>query len=90
MSSKSILIGAALLLGGCQTGNLGNEDPGLGEAVRYNSAIQTINPAPIYPEDGAQPGDNGDKGAKAVKRYRTGEVKPVETMDTTGSGGTPR
>ena len=92
MSSKRILIAAALLLGGCQTGNLGNEDPGLGEAVRYNAAIQTINPAPIYPEDGAQPGDNGDKGAQAVKRYRSDEVKKVETMDTTtqGSGGTPR
>ena len=78
---------------GCNTArtHIGDEDPAIGEAVKYNAAIQTINPAPVYAEKGAQPGDNGDKGAQAVKRYRTDKVKEVETMGTTtGSSGTPR
>ena len=65
-------------------------DPGLGEAVRYDLAIQTINPDPVYPEDGAQPGDNGEKGAEAVKRYRKGEttdLKIESTSSSTSSGG---
>src|SRR5688572_5092898 len=28
-------------------------DPGLGEALRYDMAIQTVNPDPVYPEGGA-------------------------------------
>jgi hypothetical protein len=84
-------------LAGCNTMNthIGDEDPGVGEAVKYNAAIQTINPMPVYPATAAQPGDNGDVGAHAVKRYRTDAVKPVETMQTTGgsasgtSGSTP-
>ena len=43
---------------------------------------QTINPVPVYPAAAAQPGANGDVGAKAVKRYRTDTVKPVETTQT--------
>ena len=35
----------------------------------------------------AQPGDSGDKGAAAVKRYRTNAVKDVEQMSTQGGGG---
>jgi hypothetical protein len=65
-------------------------DAGLGEAVRYDMAIQTINPDPVYPEDGAQPGDNGEKGAEAVKRYRKGEtteLKIESTASSTSSGG---
>ena len=61
-------------------------DPGLGEAVRYDMAIQTVNPDPVYPEDGAQPGDSGEKGAKAVKAYRSGETKTL-TVQSTSSGG---
>jgi hypothetical protein len=49
-------------------------------------AIQTIDPDPVYAPDGAQPGDNGDKGAQAVKRYRTGDVMALEEMGTTGGG----
>ena len=71
-------------------------DPGLGEAVKYDMAIQTVNPDPVYPEDGAQPGDNGEKGATAVKNYRKGEAKSLRVMSTSsgasgggGSGGTP-
>lgn len=66
-------------------------DPGLGEAQRYNMAIQTVNPDPVYPEDGAQPGDNGEKGANAVKAYRKGETKEIKTQSTSnvslGGGG---
>jgi len=46
----------------------------IGEAVKYNAAIQTINPAPVYTAEAAQPGSNGAKGEKAVERYRTDKV----------------
>jgi hypothetical protein len=68
---------------------IGVEDAGLGESVRYNAAVQIINPDPVYPAGSAQPGDSGQHGAEAVKRYRSGTVKQVERMQTTsgGSGG---
>ena len=91
MSSRILLIAAsALAVAACNTTkNIGQEDPGLGETVKYNSALQTINPEPAYPAGAAQPGDSGVKGAAAVKRYRTDAVKQVEVMQTTsgGSGG---
>ena len=76
---------ALALLAGCDTVNphTGSLDPGFGEAAKYNAAIQTIDPDPIYSEDDAQPGDSGAKGAAAVKRYRTDAVKDVEVMATT-------
>jgi hypothetical protein len=89
MSFKHLLLGAGcLLLGACNTANshIGDEDPYLGEAVRYDAAIQTINPDPVYAATGAQPGDNGDRGAKAVKRYRNDQVKqPVRASGGSGS-----
>jgi len=42
--------------------------------VKYNAALQTINPVPVYPENGAEPGSSGAKGAAAVKHYRSDEV----------------
>ena len=97
MSSRLLLIAAAAAaLGGCNTvnKNIGMEDPALGEAVRYNAAVQTINPDPVYQAGDAQPGDSGTKGAAAVKRYRTDAVKSVEAMQTTSgsssSGSGPR
>jgi hypothetical protein len=82
-------IAALVALSGCGTTNshIGDEDPFMGEAVKYNAAIQTINPTPVYPAGAAQPGDNGVKGQAAVKRYRTDAVKPVETMSTSTSSG---
>ena len=77
MSFKLLLaIPAACLIAGCNTvnKNIGQDDPAIGEAVRYNAAVQTINPDPIYPEDGAQPGENGYRGAVAVRRYRTDQA----------------
>lgn len=95
MSSKLLPIAAvALALAGCNTvnKNIGQEDPALGEAVRYNAAVQIINPEPVYAAGSAQPGDSGVKGAAAVHRYRTDAVKQVEVMATTSGssgGGTP-
>ena len=62
-------------------------DPGLGEALRYDMAIQTVNPDPVYPEDGAQPGDSGEKGARAVQAYRKGETKDLKVQTTSSVGG---
>ena len=97
MSSRHFVIALASLgLCACSTVNkpIGQEDRGMGEAVAYNAAVQTINPAPVYGPGGAQPGDNGDRGAQAVKRYRSGQVKALETIGTTSgsgsSGGSPR
>ena len=58
-------------------------DHGLGEAVKYDMAMQTIDPEPVYPPDGAQPGDNAELGVGAVRRYLQGTVKEVATQSTT-------
>ena len=63
-------------------------DPGLGEALRYDMAIQTVNPDPVYPEDALNPGYHGEKAQKATERYRKGTTKPLRTESTSsGSGG---
>jgi len=88
MSSKLLLVvGAALALAGCNTvnKNIGTEDPGMGEAFKYDTAIQTINPDPVYTADSAQHGDSGAKGAAAVKRYRTDAVKQTQAVSSTSS-----
>lgn len=81
-----------LLLAGCDTLNQNNvsPDPAFGEATKYNAAVQTIDPDPVYAEDGSQPGDSGAKGAAAVKRYRTDAVKDVKAEITTGASGGPQ
>lgn len=92
MSSK---LGLALIAGtlvlGCSA--CAPVDPGFGETVKYAAAAQTIDPDPVYAPDGAQPGDSGDKGAHAVKRYRTDAVKEVQaysTSQTAAGGGGPK
>jgi hypothetical protein len=92
MSFKLVLAVAAasLALGGCDTVDPVSHsvDPGFGEALAYDKAIQTINPDPLPPPPGAaQPGDSGQKGVGAVDRYRKGTVKEPEKQSTTGSGG---
>ena len=74
MRFKSMLIlsGAAVAAAGCTP-----VDPGFGEAVRYDMAIQTVDPDPQYPADGAQPGDHGEKAQKAMDRYRKGSIKAL-------------
>ena len=45
------------------------------EATAYNKVAQVVNPTPVYDENGAQPGDNGERATGAVEAYREGEVK---------------
>lgn len=79
----------ALLVAGCQTTlpQAGSADAGFGEAVKYDMALQTIDPDPVYDANDAQPGADGAKGAAAAKRYRTDTVKQVETQGTTTQSG---
>ena len=109
MFSKRIFAAAAasLALSGCYTmsspyRNIGDEDPYMGEAVRYNAAVQTINPDPELRARRAQAGDHGQKGADAVKRYRMDEVNArhkaeakqnssgLSTTSGSGGGGGPK
>ncbi len=89
---RLIPLAALLALGGCNTANsvIGSGDKHLGEAARYNAAVQTINPDPVYAQGGALPGDDGAKAAAASKRYRTDAVKQVvdiKTSTSTSGGG---
>ena len=84
--AKLVLLPMALTaLAGCTP-----VDMGFGEAVRYDMAVQTVNPDPVYPEGGAQPGDNGELGAKAVKAYRSGTTKELQVQSTSSGGGGPQ
>ena len=90
MSFKAKLFAAAaatLLTGACAA-----VDPGFGESLRYDMAAQTVDPDPVYAENGAKPGDNGEKAAEATKKYRKGQTKPVqrESVASSASGGGPR
>jgi hypothetical protein len=78
---------AALLLAGCAAGQRsgGSADPAFGESVRWNAAVQTIDPDPVYTAEDAQPGSSGAKGAEAVKRYRTDNIKDVRVLTTTSN-----
>jgi hypothetical protein len=78
-----------VLLSACDTVYPASQsiDPGFGESVKYNAAVQTIDPDPVYTAEGAQPGDNGEKGAESVKRYRKGAVKEAKSESTTSGGG---
>ena len=90
MSFKNLFVPLALVsLAGCNTvyETSGSVDPGLGEAQKYNMAVQTVDPDPVYTADGAQPGDDGSHGAAAVKRYRTDAVKDVQVQSSTTSSG---
>lgn len=97
MSSNRLWIAliSCAALGACNTAqtHIADEDPGIGEAVKYDAAIQTINPAPVYAADSTQPGSNGDVGAKAVERYRTDRVKAPQAQNPSiniSGGGGPR
>lgn len=85
MSFKLMTVMLAVpLLAGCETLDPVSEskDPGFGESVKYNAAVQTIDPDPVYTAKDAQPGADGDRAAGAVKRYRSGQVTPVEALST--------
>lgn len=85
--ARWLIIGTALAAAGCAP-----VDVGLGEAVKYNQAIQTINPDPVYPPSAARPGDSGTTAAAAAERYRKGTVKPIEklTISSGASGSGPK
>jgi hypothetical protein len=92
-------IAGCIALGACATPppQAGSLDAGFGEVTKHNAAVQIIDPDPVYTAEGAQPGDNGEKGANAVKRYRTDQVKETESASSTkkagsgsGSGSGPR
>jgi hypothetical protein len=90
MSSKLLIAPLSLgLLTGCtQLYPVSlSADPGMGEAVKYDIAVQTIDPDPVYGPDSALPGDNGEKGQKAVDRYRKGSVKEVQQISSRSSSG---
>jgi hypothetical protein len=76
-----LLAVSALLAAGCTP-----VDHSLGEALKYDMALQTVDPDPVYPEDGAQPGDHGEKAEGAVERYRKGEVKALDEQRTSTAG----
>jgi len=82
ISASRLIPAAALaaLLGGCSA-----VDPGMGEAVKYDMVAQTVNPDPVYPPGGLQPGYDGTHGQKATERYRKDAVKAV-VRERTGSG----
>ena len=86
MSSKRIgaVLAATVLLTGCEAVNrpIGTTDPYMGEATKWNAAVQTIDPDPVYTDEDARPGESGDKAAAAVKQ--------VEVMETTGGSSSPR
>lgn len=87
MSSKPLVVASLslLALAGCSGLNQNNvsPDPAFGEATKFNAAVQTVDPDPVYSEDDAKPGENGAKGANAVRRYRTDSVKDVQQQTTT-------
>ena len=80
--SMLILAGTALAAAGCTP-----VDPGFGEAVRYDMAVQTVDPDPQFPADAHQPGDHGEKAQKATDRYRKGATKPVVQQSSSATGG---
>ena len=80
--SMLILAGASLAAGACTP-----VDSGFGEAVRYDLAVQTVDPDPQYPADARQPGDHGEKAQKATERYRKGATKPVVQQSSSAGGG---
>lgn len=86
MSFKPIRIAAALLALAPGLQACAPVDPGMGEALAYDKAIQTVDPDPQYAATDAQPGSDGDHGAKASERYRKGQTKPVQ-IQSTASGG---
>lgn len=95
MSYRLLIAPLALgLLSGCNTVQplTQSVDPAFGEAAKYNAAVQIIDPDPVYTAEGAQPGDHGDKGAQAVKRYRTNQIKDVQVITTSAmaTGGGPQ
>lgn len=81
MNIKLAALVAALMLGACTP-----VDAGFGDSVRTNLAVQTVEPDPLY--NGVDQSFSGQRGAAAVERYRTDNVKrPKGIRTTTGISG---
>ena len=65
----SVLGSIVMLLAGCQSGTPPNIDDDFGNAVRQNSALQTLNPDAGGPDDSASL--DGPGTAQALDRMRT-------------------
>lgn len=78
-----IAIAGIGLLAGCTP-----IDTTLGDAVKTDYALQTINPdpKPVSAEAAVMEGGSGTQAATAAERYRKGAVKQPQPQ-TTGSGG---
>ena len=83
-SDRMLIVTGAILLGAAACAPV---DSGFGEAQRYDSAMQTIDPDPVYPADSAKPGDNGEHAVKAMQRYLKGQTKPLRRETTSGGSG---
>lgn len=82
-----MIVAAGLAMG---TGGCTPIDPSFGEALKYDMAVQTVNPDGAVARPGATvPGGSGEVGGKASERYRKGQVKQVEVISssTSVSGG---
>ena len=79
------LLGTVMLLAGCTP-----IDTTLGDAVKTDYSLQTINPdpKPASPTAAVMEGGSGTTAAGAAERYRKGAVKQPQSIQTnTGSGG---
>ena len=78
-----IAIAGIGLLAGCTP-----IDTTLGDSVKTDYALQTINPdpKPVPAEAAVMEGGSGTQAAGAAERYRKGAVKQPQAQ-TTGSGG---
>lgn len=82
MRTKLFLIAPGLaLIAGCTP-----IDTGLGDALRHDIALQTLDPDPQYEGDAIE-GGSGQRAADANKRYREGKVIQPVIMTTTSGGG---
>ncbi|MBW7850748.1 MAG: hypothetical protein H3C38_09655 [Rhodospirillales bacterium] len=64
-------------------------EPGFGDAVNHNVAMQVINPDP-HPGQEPAPEASGRRAADAMERYQSGKViqpKPLNTSDIKASEG---
>jgi len=81
MKTIIITISVASLLGlaACSTSKPLSAD--FGNATQHNMAVQVVDP-----DTATQPPlHDGTHTAEAVKRYRTGDVKEPEPIETTGN-----
>ena len=83
MSFRLLAPAALLFLGACDTVYPASQsiDPGFGEAVKYSTAVQVIDPDPVYTAEGAQ-------GVRQTATYRGDLHILVEAPDGTMASST--